>query len=130
MGLILFLFTPMLVQAASRIPVPAPTLKNRFVSSWGLDRRVGDVRWILPGQRALDPTVFGTPASPLGFEPDVGVPVAGRIIENGAFTTNLGVTPFSNNFKNIRGSYELWLANITLNDDPRSRDWEYFKAKF
>ncbi len=33
----------------------------------------GDVRWILPGPRRLDPTVFGKPDNPLGFEDDIGV---------------------------------------------------------
>lgn len=49
----------------------------------------GDVRWILPGKRRLDPAVFGTPATPLGFEPDVGLPVAMRLTtsDGSAWTT-------------------------------------------
>lgn len=59
-----------------------------------------DVRWILPGLRALDPAIFGTPDQPLGFEPDTGLPLEMRLVsEDGtAYTTTAGPTPFSDNF--------------------------------
>lgn len=92
----------------------------------------GDVRWILPGLRKLDPAVFGTPAAPLGFEPDVGLPVGMRLTnaDGTAWTTTAGPTPFSDNVKNITGSYKLLAKDVTISDSPDSRDSVKFMAKF
>ncbi|MFP4655673.1 MAG: hypothetical protein ACLFMM_08420 [Methanohalobium sp.] len=38
----------------------------------------GEVHWKLPGPRELDPRIFGTPDAPLGFEDDIGVPIADK----------------------------------------------------
>ncbi len=84
----------------------------------------GTVRWILPGERRLDPSIFGTPQAPLGFEPDIGVPVEDRNVnENGtAFTTTKSQTPFSDNFTAINGSFYMNLIDRTPVDVNLSRD--------
>lgn len=92
----------------------------------------GDVRWIFPGLRRLDPKVFGTPAAPLGFEPNVGVPVSQRLTNSDgtAWTTTAGPMPFSDNFAQIKGKYSLKAVDATLSNDPHSDDSVKFFAKF
>ncbi|VAW71078.1 hypothetical protein MNBD_GAMMA09-144 [hydrothermal vent metagenome] len=92
----------------------------------------GDVRWILPGQRALDPAVFGTPAAPLGFEPGVGVPIAARLknADGSAWTTTAMPTPFSDNYKKISGSFKLELKDQSIYDSNLSKDKVNFSAEF
>jgi len=71
------------------VPIVGAALKVESIS-------IGpDVRWIKPGVRPLDPKVFGTPQAPLGFEPDVGLPIDQRGIspDGTAWTTTLGPTP-------------------------------------
>lgn len=67
----------------------------------------GTVRWILPGERRLDPSIFGTLQAPLRFEPEIGVPIEDKNVnENGtAFTTTKSQTPFSDNFTSINCSF-------------------------
>ena len=112
--------------------VEASILRGNKIESTGLDEKEGDVRWILPGQRQLDPNIFGTPMAPLGFEPDVGVPIEARLTnEDGtAFTTTAGPTPFSDNFALINGAYELSAVDNTLADDLNSQDKVYFRSTF
>jgi hypothetical protein len=95
---------------------PLATVGSGKVNSRGLDKAHGDVRWILPGPWRLDPKIFGTPAAPLGFEPDVGVPLAARLTtpDGSAYTTTAGPTPFSNNFAVINGSYRLKAEDNSL----------------
>ncbi len=71
----------------------------------------GDVRWILPGPRKLDPEIFGTPDNPLGFEEGIGVPVNERLLNNNktAFTTTAGPTPFSDHHVRITGAFQARL---------------------
>jgi hypothetical protein len=106
------------------LPLPIPTIETGKVQSQGLDQQAGDVRWILPGPRRLDPKVFGTPAAPLGFEPDVGVPLAARLIsaDGTVYTTTAMPTPFSDNARVISGEYQLDAVDNTLVDDPASAD--------
>jgi hypothetical protein len=84
----------------------------------------GTVRWILPGERRLDPGIFGTPQKPLGFEPEIGVPIEDRMInENGtAFTTTKEPTPFSDSFVAINGSFSMNLVDRTPVDVNKSID--------
>ncbi|MDW7756047.1 MAG: hypothetical protein SCH68_12890, partial [Brevefilum sp.] len=88
--------------------------------------------WILPGPRELDPNIFGTPELPLGFEPDVGVPLEGRLTnEDGtAYTTTAFPTPFSDAFAEIEGSFELSVVDVTANDGMESQDQVSFTASF
>jgi len=91
-----------------------------------------DVRWILPGPRALDPAIFGTPAQPLGFEPGTGLPLDARLIseDGSAYTTTAGPTPFSNNSAPVKGRFSLNAVDATLVDGPGSRDRVDFNASF
>jgi len=84
----------------------------------------GDVRWILPGKRKLDPNLFGTPAAPLGFEPDVGVPISKREknTDGSAWTTTAMPTPFSDKYKMIRGEFKLKVKDKSIYDSPLSKD--------
>lgn len=93
---------------------------------------VGDVRWILPGQRRLDPKVFGTPQAPLGFEAGIGLPISQRLMnaEGTAWTTTRGPTPFSDNYASVSGNYYYKVIDSTLDDSPLSRDKISFKASF
>ncbi len=93
----------------------------------------GDVTWILPGPRELDPDVFGTPDQPLGTEaPPLGVPVMGRMTnEDGtAFTTTAVPTPFSDNYAPIQGSLNFTVKDITLVDGQGSKDEVSFYSEF
>ena len=84
----------------------------------------GDVRWILPGPRRLDPTVFGTPANPFGFEDDIGVPVKARLLNDDgtAFTTTAGPTPMSDRHAPATGSFRATLTDNSPVDSRASRD--------
>jgi len=118
---------PLLAQANDDddgLKLPIRSIDPQDINARGLDKVSGDVRWILPGPRRLDPKVFGTPAAPLGFEPDVGVPLAARLTtgDGSAYTTTAGPTPFSDNFAIISGSYKLKAQDKTLADDPGSKD--------
>ncbi len=91
-----------------------------------------DVHWILPGVRPLDPVVFGTPQEPLGFEPDVGVPINMRLTNAAgtAWTTTAMVTPFSDSSADITGTYNLQATDVTLDDTTNSLDSVTFTATF
>ena len=97
------------------------------------DSQSGDVMWILPGVRRLDPDIFGTPDRPLGFEPPlIGVPLEGRLTnEDGtAYTTTKDPTPFSDNAAPSSGSLEMTLEDYTLVDNPNSKDKVDFRCTF
>ncbi len=89
-------------------------------------RAKGDVRWILPGQRELDPFVFGTPAQPLGFEQPgvIGVPVEGRLLseDGNSFTTTAAPGPFSDNWAAVTGRSRFRAVDVTALGGPGSRD--------
>lgn len=68
-----------------------------------------------PWLRGLDPAIFGTPDNPLGFEPDVGVPLDQRLT-NGAgteYTTTAGPTPFSDVWAPIEGDAGVKVVDRT-----------------
>ena len=84
----------------------------------------GDVRWILPGPRKLDPEIFGTPDNPLGFEEGIGVPVEARLLNDDgtAFTTTAGPTLFSDRHVRITGAFQARLRDHTPVDTQGSQD--------
>lgn len=92
----------------------------------------GDVRWILPGLRKLDPSLFGTPAAPLGFEPDIGVPLSMRKknADGSAWTTTAMPTPFSDKYKKITGKFNLKVNDNSIYDSPLSKDKVKLVATF
>ena len=102
------------------------TLENKMINV--SQQSGGDVKWILPGPRRLDPQIFGTPDKPLGFEPEIGVPIENRSVSGNAFTTTKKPTPFSDNFTHINGSFYMSLRDLTPVDVNQSRDTA--KAEF
>ncbi len=85
----------------------------------------GNVKWILPGPRKLDPFVFGSPAQPTSFRnAEVGVPIKGRSVsaDGKTFTTTSGPTPFSDRFKPATGSFSMNLTDISRFDSKDSKD--------
>ncbi|HII93113.1 MAG TPA: hypothetical protein HA262_13425, partial [Methanosarcina sp.] len=72
--------------------------------------------------RRLDPQIFGTPQKPLGFEPEIGVPVENRSVSGNMFTTTKELTPFSDNFTRINGSFTMNLTDNTPVDVNESND--------
>ncbi|MDF1500648.1 MAG: hypothetical protein P1P76_09275 [Anaerolineales bacterium] len=91
-----------------------------------------DVRWIMPGLRELDADIFGTPDQPLGFEPDVGLPLEARLTteDGSAYTTTAGPNPFSDKAVEISGDFSLKAVDATLVDGPNSEDQVEFTASF
>jgi len=84
----------------------------------------GDVRWILPGPRALDPAVFGTPDNPLREEL---LPLDKRAdTEQGYFVSEDGetamMTPFSNMWAPIEGKAKVDVKNVTSVSGPSTKD--------
>lgn len=84
----------------------------------------GEVKWILPGPRKLDPAIFGTPKMPLGFEEEIGVPIENRsVTDNGTkFNATTENTPFSDNYSHINGSFTMKLTDATPVDVNESND--------
>ncbi len=89
----------------------------------------GDGIWILPGKRALDPEVFGTPQNPKKVEQ---LPLEAReVSEDGeSFTMTKNPGPFSNKVKEITGSLNIQVNDKTILDTPESKDTATFNAKF
>ena len=84
----------------------------------------GDVRWILPGLRELDPAIFGTPDAPLGTEL---LPLDKRAV-TGDDTYVAGVggapmpTPFSNNWIPISGEAKVKVKDVSAVSGPTTKD--------
>lgn len=78
-------------------------------------RAGGEVRWIFPGPRRLDPTVFGTPDRPLGLEEGVGVPLAGRLESDDGeeFTTTADPVIFSDEWEETSGAAYVRVVDRT-----------------
>jgi hypothetical protein len=69
----------------------------------------GEVRWVLPGVRALDPEIFGTPGDPLRTDL---IPEEMRATDGDLFTTP-GPTPFSDNSAPAEGHASVRVTDIT-----------------
>jgi len=69
----------------------------------------GEVRWILPGLRKLDPTIFGTPGDPMRTDL---IPEAMRGTDGDSFTTQ-GPTPFSDKSAPIEGHASVKVKDVT-----------------
>jgi hypothetical protein len=78
----------------------------------------GEVRWVLPGVRKLDPAIFGTPGAPLRTDL---VPESERAVDGGLFTTE-GPTPFSDNSAAIEGRAEVKVEDVTSVSGATTRD--------
>ncbi len=80
--------------------------------------RNGEVRWILPGVRKLDPMIFGTPGNPLRTDliPEDRREVAGD------FYTTQGPTPFSDKSAPIEGHAHVKVTDVTSVAGATTRD--------
>ena len=85
-----------------------------------------NVRWILPGPRALDPAVFGIPGAEKGLDL---LPLDQRVsTTDGYFFSMNGTspapTPFSNKWAPIEGEAEVEVKDVTAVSGP-SRSEEH-----
>jgi len=94
----------------------------------------GATQWVLPGPRALDPVVFGTPDHPVGWEqapfPLIGIPPKLRQAENGHYTIVDHATPFSDWRAIGVGDVHMKITDITAIDGATTKDKIDFVAEF
>lgn len=94
----------------------------------------GKARFILPGTRAMDPPIFGTPEHPAGFEPAPfpmsGIPLDMRREDDGKYTIIDHACPFSDWYEKTKGSVEMTLVDTTAIDGATTRDKIDFEANF
>ena len=94
----------------------------------------GSTRLVLPGPRFLDPSVFGTPDHPTGFDPApfplMGVPLEMRRVANGKYTFVDHPTPFSNWREVGVGSVRQVVVDATAIDGARTKDRIDLEATF
>ncbi len=94
----------------------------------------GAAQWALPGPRALDPAVFGTPAHPTGWDPApfplAGVPVGMRQSQDGRYTIVDHATPFSDWRVIGVGDVRMRLVDRTAIDGATTKDEVHFEAEF
>ncbi|MFQ5719659.1 MAG: hypothetical protein ACE5IK_08915 [Acidobacteriota bacterium] len=94
----------------------------------------GSTRWVLPGPRFLDPSVFGTPDHPVGFDPApfplLGVPLDKRKDNGDAYTFINAAAPFSDWREVGVGSIKMKVVDVTAMDGARTKDKIDFQATF
>jgi len=94
----------------------------------------GSTRFVLPGPRFLDPSVFGTPANPVGFDPApfplLGIPVEMRNTMGDNFSFVNKATPFGDFYEVGVGSVDMTLVDATAIDGSRTKDKVSFEATF
>jgi hypothetical protein len=89
----------------------------------------GVTSWVIPGPRALDPAVFGSPDHPTGIDP-VGVPLRERLTDGDAYTYDSQATPFSDWAQNGEGSLTMKVVDSTAIDGATTDDTIDFEANF
>ncbi len=93
----------------------------------------GGANFLLPGPRALDPTVFGTADNPMGAEVPalvLGVPPQMRADDGNGGQMTAGPTPFGNKSVAVPGSISLTLVDATATDGIGSQDQVNMVATF
>ncbi|GMR01995.1 MAG: hypothetical protein BMS9Abin20_0320 [Acidimicrobiia bacterium] len=102
-------------------------------NSVGMDAHPdGDVRWILPGPRGLDPAVFGTPGEERGLDL---LPLTKRAAtDDGYFVSGDGetpmMTPFSNKWAPITGEAKVKVTDVTAVSQSSTQDQINAEFKF
>jgi len=99
-----------------------------------LMQKDGGTRLVLPGPRFLDPSVFGTPEHPTGFDPApfplMGVPLDMRRVVDGKYTFVDHPTPFSNWREVGVGSIRQVTTDVTAIGGARTKDKIDLEATF
>jgi len=94
----------------------------------------GATQWVLPGPRALDPAVFGTPDHPAGWEqapfPLIGIAPKMRLSHGNAYTIVDHATPFSNWREIGLGDVSMRITDLTAIDGSTTEDKIDFVAEF
>jgi len=94
----------------------------------------GATQWVLPGPRALDPAVFGTPDHPAMWNqapfPLIGISPKMRQSMNGKYTIVDHATPFSNWRAIGTGDLHMNLTDLTAIDGATTKDKIDFVATF
>jgi len=94
----------------------------------------GPARLSLPGTRAMDPAIFGTPDQPAGFEPApfpmLGVATDMRLVKDGKYTIIDHACPFSDWDVKSRGTVKMSVVDATAIDGAYTKDTIDFEAKF
>ncbi|MFQ5678780.1 MAG: hypothetical protein ACE5HP_04910 [Gemmatimonadota bacterium] len=146
-GLVMVLLPAIAAPAAAQAPTPglhaytrAHGMRSEPPDLVGGPVRVqvrqnqGSTRWVLPGPRFLDPSVFGTPDQPVGMDPApfplLGVPVDMRNADDGQYTFVGRATPFSDWREVGVGSVEMEVVDATAIDGARTKDQVRFEATF
>jgi len=97
-------------------------------------QRNGKARLTLPGTRAMDPAIFGSPDNPSGFEmapfPMLGIANNMRLEANGKYTIIDHACPFSDWDENSKGSVKMKLVDLTAIDGAYTKDTIDFEANF
>lgn len=78
----------------------------------------GDVRWVMPGVRRLDPAIFGTPDEPLREEL---LPLAARTVTDGVYESAMP-GPFGDVAAPITGSAKIKVTDRTSVSGPTTDD--------
>lgn len=94
----------------------------------------GSTRLVLPGPRFLDPSVFGSPDNPVGFDaapfPLLGVPTGKRETLGGEYSIVDQATPFSDWHEVGVGDVRMKVVDATAIDGARTKDQVDFEANF
>lgn len=99
-----------------------------------VSRKQGEARFILPGTRELDPSVFGTPGEPVGFEkapfPMLGIEKDLRLTHGDGYSIIDHATPFSNWSESTKGRVKMMVTDVTPIDAAETADKIDFEANF
>jgi len=94
----------------------------------------GATRFMLPGTRAMDPAIFGTPEHPSGFEPAPfpmsGIPIDLRLKAGDKYTIINHACPFSDWSEKGKGSVTMKVVDTTAIDGAYTKDSIDFEANF
>lgn len=148
---LIMLFMNSIIKGQSKVPVPGLHAYTRGHAKFQnppdliggpikvkVTQKNGSTRWVLPGPRFLDPSVFGTPEKPVGFDPApfplLGIPLDLRKTAGNNATTKYTfvgrATPFSDWREVGVGNIEMEVVDATAIDGARTKDKVHFVATF